>query len=271
MEGALYLVTVKKDTHILLLEKIYGSRISQSNALRSAQDIIEREIGSLQLKQLETTRGNGGYLSVSIVGADSQGTKNYLKWKFGAVINFDELEVGSIRRGHLVSPERVGFGIFIDIGVLNPKKDALLPLYTLRKQLVNRKTFSLKQIVQNYGFLENFPVDVDIVAIDRDKETITVALTKSTLERFEIWRKDRLERVICCGASRREIRRALSNAGAMDDIRMIERLGLMEHAIVCLFGINASLLIRRVGPYLPAVSMSVFRPQKIRKMVSSRS
>ena len=153
------MVTVKNGIQILLLEKIYGSRISQSNALRSARDIIEREIGSLQLKQLETTRGNEGYLSVSIAGADSQGAKNYLKWKFGSVINFDELEVGIIRRGHLVSPGRVGFGIFIDIGVLNPKKDALLPLYTLRRQLVNGKTFSLKQIVQNYGFLENFPIE----------------------------------------------------------------------------------------------------------------
>ena len=101
------MVVVKKEDQLLLLEKIYGSKTSQSNALRSARYIIDREIGSLRLKRLDVSRGNASYLCVSMQGADFQGAKNYLKWKFGAVIDSNELTVGDIRRGHLVSPGTV--------------------------------------------------------------------------------------------------------------------------------------------------------------------
>ncbi|MFQ6124304.1 MAG: DUF2110 family protein [Candidatus Heimdallarchaeota archaeon] len=253
------------------MEKIYGNKISQLNALRSARDILQHEVGSLRLKRVETSIGMDGYLAVSIFGDDFHGAKNYLKWKFGSVINFNELKIGDVRRGHLVSPGNVGFGVFVDIGVFNPKKDALLPLYTLREQLVNEKTFSLPRIVRIYGFLENFPVNVVVISTDKDKGTIEVKLAKSSLELFEKWRHDRLERLICYGASRQEIRRALVKAGALRDIYRIERLGLMEHAIACIFGINAKLLLQRIGPYLPAVSMSVFNTSAIRKIFSTSS
>lgn len=269
--GVPYLVTVKNGSYVLLLEKIYGNKISQLNALRSAKDILQREVGSLRLKRVETSIGMDGYLCVSIFGDDFHGAKNYLKWKFGSVINFNELDVGDVRRGHLVSPGNVGFGIFIDIGVINPRKDALLPLYTLREQLVNGKTLSLPQIVRIYGFLENFPVNVVVNSTDKDKGTIEVKLAKSSLELFEKWRHDRLERVICYGASRHEVRRAIVNAGALKDIYRIERLGIMEHAIACIFGINAKLLLQRIGPFLPAVSMSVFHTPAIRRIFSTSS
>jgi len=265
------LVAEKNGLHILLLEKIYGSKTSQFYALRSARDILKREVGSLRLSRLEATIGTAGYLCVSVCGVDFQGAKNYLKWKFGSVINFDELDVGDVRRGRFVSPGSVGFGLFLDIGVFKPRKDALLPLYTMRAQLVKGKALSLAQIVRLYGILENFPVDVRVTAIDRDQGTINVELANSSLELFDLWRRDRLERVICCGAARREIRRVLAKAGAMRDIRRIERLGLMEHAVACLFGISAPLLIRRIGPFLSAVSLSVFHTAKIRKIFASSS
>ena len=262
---------MKNGTHVLLLEKFYGSKTSQLNALRSAQDILQREVGSLRLNRLEANIGMDGFLCVSMRGDDFQGARNYLKWKFGSVINFDELDVGDVRRGHLISPGNVGFGVFIDIGVINPRKDALLPLYTLREQLVRSKAFSLSKIVRIYGFLENFPVNVVINVIDKGKGAIEVKFANSSLKLFESWCHDRLERVICCGASRREVKRALVKAGALNDIYRIERLGLMEHAVACIYGINASLLLQRIGPFLPAVSMSVFHTPVIRRILQTLS
>ncbi len=265
--GILFLVIKENNMHLLLLEKIYGSKSAQITALRSAQDILKREVGSLRLNRLEPSIGNAGYLQVSMDGVDYEGAKQYLKWKYGTTINFNELVVGDKRRGHLVSPNKVGFGNFVDIGIVNPRKEALLPLYRLRDQLPNGKALSMSQIIRIYGFVENFPVDTIVTSIDQDKGTINIELAKTSLELFNQWYFDRLERIICCGTSRREIKRALIKAGAGEDFKKIERLGLMENAIACLYGINASHLIQRIGPYLPAVSLSVFHTPKIRQLI----
>ena len=80
------------------------------------------------------TRNN--HILLKIDGNDEEFTGNAIAKEYGTVPNFDDLETGSIYSAQLVDVGKVGYGLYANIGVNQPKiVDTLLPLHRLRTQL----------------------------------------------------------------------------------------------------------------------------------------
>ncbi|GAH92103.1 unnamed protein product, partial [marine sediment metagenome] len=45
--------------------------------------------------------------------------------KVGAIVEFNEVEINQTYKGVLLDVGKVGFGIFVDCAILNPKTDVL--------------------------------------------------------------------------------------------------------------------------------------------------
>src|SRR6056297_1052169 len=95
---------------------------------------------------------------------------NILKEITGMVRDAKEIRKGDVMYGLLKNVGKFGFGLFVDVGIKNPEKDVLLPLHYLRDILVDGEKMSLTDIVELYGFMNHFPVEIKIVDIEKDKK-----------------------------------------------------------------------------------------------------
>jgi hypothetical protein len=155
-------------------------------------------------------------------------------------------------RGFLRSVSSVGFGIFVDIGFINPRKDVLIPLHTLRKQLVNNSILSLHDITTLYGFLDYLPVEIQLTSLMKDiKNAIKVEGEFSTpfLQQIKTWVNDQHEIIFSTGVPRQLVKKTIAKRGHTIDILSISRLGPLETAIICKSGTTGPGIISRIGPY----------------------
>ncbi len=253
-------------TEVILLEKIYGPFRDQ--AIQSLKHIIKRKIGSLDARIVDVSIADNkrNYVKVVIEGEDAEVAANYLRMEYQSIKSFDEISEGDVLRGRIIDSEEFGYGIYVDIGVVKPvPKDALLPLYKLRKQLVASAKVPLRQISQKFALIDNLPVEIKIVDINNVNMEIEAEISENQLKTIKRWVRSGLERVIVCGAPRQTVRKAIIRTGHLRDIIRIERLGLLEHAIVCKRGTTAPGIIAEIGNELPGVVLKAFRPIEIKE------
>jgi len=74
------------------------------------------------------------------------------------------------------------------------------------------------------------PVEIEVFEANRK---VKARFTKKQLDLWWGWKKAATDRVTVNGATRSEIKSAIKKTGHGRDIYEIERLGLLEHAIVC--------------------------------------
>ncbi len=252
---------------ITLLEKVYGTDHSQG--IKAAYTLLRSEVSGLNVKVKDVSLDNSGRLVVVLEGEDKEAAKNFLAEKHGCIRGFNELEEGKTYRGRVVSPLSYGYGFYVDVGVVYPKpKDALVPLYKLRKQLVNERRIPLRTIVNSYCFIDNLPLKVRVVKVETGLGKIEAELSGEELARLNEWVKSRLDHVVVCGATRQEVRRAIIQSGHLRDIVSLERLGLMEHAIICKYGTDAPGIIAEIGEQLKNATLKAFIPKKVRDLLS---
>ncbi|MGQ4833299.1 MAG: DUF2110 family protein [Candidatus Asgardarchaeia archaeon] len=210
------------------------------------------------------------FINLTIHGSDCEVAKNYLEQIFGKPLSKNDLKKSMTLKSYLQNPEKVGYGIYVDIGLLSPKKDALLPLYELREKLVSGSKLSLRKITFIYGLVENFPFYVTLSSVSTDLNgvlKIYATIAEKQLLQIKTWISDGYERVIVTGALRQEIRKAILKTGHLRDIISIDRLGLLEHVVVCKKGTNAAGLISEIGPILKFAKLGAFVPKNIRKYI----
>jgi len=249
---------------VILLEKAYGP--NKDAAIKAFKHIISRLLKDLNVKIVKLERAEKNWIKVILNGEDAEAAKNYLAKEFYTTTLINQLKKGDIIKGKLVDVEEYGYGVYVDIGILDPRpKDALIPLYVLRKQLAKGYIVSTRQIVKKYAFMNNLPMEVKIRDVDERFETIEAELSKNQVKKYEEWIKHGLDRIFVCGATRQMIRKAIIRSGHLRDILSIERLGLLEHAIVCKPSTTAQGLIAEIGKYLPKIPMKAFKAKEIKK------
>ncbi|MEM1659307.1 MAG: DUF2110 family protein [Candidatus Jordarchaeales archaeon] len=253
---------------ITLLERVYGADVE--DGLKSARMLLKKDFSELNVAIKEISLDDKGRLVVTLEGEDEEAAKNFLAQRYGCTRSLSELKEGGVYRGHVVNPLYYGYGFYVDIGVVHPApKDALVPLYKLRKQLVGDRKVPLRMIARAFCFVENLPVEVKVVKVDPARNKIEAELSEKEIERLNEWVKSKFDRVVVCGATRQQVRRAIIKSGHLRDIVAIERLGLMEHAIVCKYGTDAPGIIAEVGDYLRNATLRAFIPEEVRKIISS--
>jgi hypothetical protein len=249
---------------ITLAKKIYTNK---KNAFWRIKEFITREFEGLDVTISSLTFTEEGYISLILEGEDEEIAYNFLVKVYGKVENLDKLQSGDIVKGYIVSSGEVGFGLFVDIGVKEPYKvDALVPLFALRNQLMDGNKVSVRKIIQGYGLVDNFPIEICIEEVSIGLKKIEAKLAEEQVTLFNRWKTESLDRLIVLGAFEEEIERALRESNHRTDIINIEQLGLTEYALTCKFNTNAKGLIPAIGRRLPKAKLEIFSPRRIREL-----
>jgi len=199
------------------------------------------------------------WLEVRARGDDAETFLNLLKEKFGeAPVLHSKVERWDVRRGFITGSGRVGFGVYVDIGILEPtRKDALYPLHRMRAQLSDGALKSSREILQENGLLDYFPVDVIVTQLQG--ENVTVELADKSRDLFIWWRKLLFDRVIAAGIDRDYAEKTVKSANLGLDVIKIETLSLLVQCLVCKFDTDAPGVIAKIGNRLRGVELTSFR------------
>ena len=182
--------------------------------------------------QIKKVRQFDDRVEILISGPEEVFLLNLFKKEVGAIVEFDEVEINQTYKGVLLDVGKVGFGIFVDCAILNPKTDVLLNLHALRKQLCKGRDVSLTEIIKTYDFIDHFPV----------------------------------EGVFVSGETKGQFKKALIRTGHYRDIALIERFGFLENIVILRQDTNAPGIIADIGKYLKNCKLSAIRPERIRKL-----
>ncbi len=183
------------------------------------------------------------WLQVRVRGDDADAFLNLLVQKHGeAPVHHSKVERWDVLRGFITGSGRVGFGVYIDVGVLEPvKKDALYPLHRMRAQLADGVGKSSREILYENSLADYFPVDAIVTELDGDKITVELA--------------DR----ITVGVERDYAEKIVKTANLGLDVIKIETLSLLVQCLVCKFDTDAPGVIAKIGNRLRGVGLTAFR------------
>ncbi len=221
------------------------------------QRILGNEAKGLNVKWGFSTRRN--WLQIQAKGEDAEAFLNLYREKFGeAPVQHSRLEKWDVLKGFVTGAGRVGFGVYVDLGILEPSpKDSLYPLHRMRAQLADGQTRSCRDILEENSIVDSFPVRVVVTGIEGEK--ITVELADDTRELFLSWRKFPFDRVIAIGASRDAVDDAIRSVNLQYDVVRVESLALFVHSLLCKIGTEAPGVIAKVGGLLKGVGLSAYR------------
>jgi len=199
------------------------------------------------------------WLQVRARGEDAETFLNLLREKFGeAPVLRSKVERWDVRKGFITGSGRVGFGVYIDIGILEPaRKDALYPLHRMRAQLSDGASKSSREILAENGLADYFPVDV--IVTELQGENVTVELADRTRDQLIWWRKLLFDRVIAAGIDRDYAEKTVHSANLGLDVIKIETLSLLVQCLVCKFDTDAPGVIAKIGNRLKGVELTSFR------------
>jgi hypothetical protein len=199
------------------------------------------------------------WLKVRARGEDAETFLNLLTEKFGrAPVLRSKVERWDILKGFITGSGRVGFGVYVDIGILEPtRKDALYPLHRMRAQLSDGASKSSREILQEQGLADYFPVNV--IVTELQGENVTVELADSTRDQLLEWNRLLFDRVIAAGIGRDYAEKVVQSANLGLDVIRIETLSLLVQCLICKLDTDAPGVIAKVGSRLRGVGLTAFR------------
>ena len=223
-------------------------------------------INELDLTSVVLDVDKRDHFFVSVEGTDSEFVLNLLSQEYGKSPSPHEILPEKIYSGHLVDVGKVGYGIYVDLGLSELMMDALIPLHRLREQL-NMENTPLRRLTKSLVFVDNLPVDIVVTKVDLENERVEAEFAPAFLDRFSNWLNDDHERLLVFGANLEMIEGTLQKTGHADDVYQIEKLGYFEFALQCKRTTRASGILAAIGPRLRGVPMHVFIPNEIRTAI----
>ena len=256
--------------NIVLYDKIYNiskDKRKEDVFLRYFKYLNERVKGfpdtTFKIKKL---REFDGRFEVSINGPEEVFMYNILKKEVGSITEFKDINEGAIYKGTMADVGKVGFGLFVDCAIMNPKVDVLINLHTLRDQLCNGRKKSVKQIIEAYDFIDHFPVHVKILKIDKENSKLQGELAPISLSLFKKILDENLEAVLLSGETKGQFKKAYTKKGHFRDIITVKRFGFLENMILLKEDSNAPGIISHIGPLLKNCKFSALIPKRMRKL-----
>jgi len=116
-------------------------------------------ISELDLTAVVLDANKQDHVFLSVDGPDSEFVINLLASEYGEVPKSHEVLPENVYHGQMTDVGKVGYGIYVDVGLSESKIDALLPLHRLREQLGMEKT-PLRKMARSFVFVDYLPVDI---------------------------------------------------------------------------------------------------------------
>jgi hypothetical protein len=194
---------------------------------RSFEAILHNDLSGLRVAHsLHVTK----WISVTVSGPDEELAADLLTKKYG--------KLHDVQRGDVVLAWLAAVndeGVTLDVGC----KLVLVPHSRLKP--LGRGT--APQVASRFGLIKCLPLEVILV------EANEAEFTKNQIDTLWRWKKG-TDRINVNNATRAQIHSALKRTGHGRDVYAIERLGVLEHSIVCKQGTDAPGIIPRIGPFL---------------------
>ncbi len=245
--------------HVTILEKLYRDGGAEESLLTQVRQLLS----DLEVKIEEVKKNFRSWATLKLRGPDAEEAAERLIEEFDTVRSLFDLVPGDVIYGKIIDLYKVGYGVYVDIGVVGPKVvDALIPLYRLREQLLDGEKASVRDIGRSFGFVENLPLEVEIVEVDEEKGEIEAKLTDEQVEYLLEMAADPYDRMIVSGITRKRLQRALNKAGFGRRVIRIERWGLLENEVVLDEDTDAPGVLHRVGPYLGGTEIELVYDDK---------
>ena len=256
---------------LVLFDKIYNIDLQQRK--ESIYSRYIRYLNEFTKGFLKTTikinklRNFDHRFEISVEGPEELFIFNILKKEIGTIIEFRDVEINKVYKGTMVEVGKVGFGIFVDCAILNPKIDVLVNLHTLRNQLCNGKERSLREIIDAYDFIDHFPIYIKITYIDKDNNKLQGELASETLSLFKKVLDENIEGLFLSGETKGQFKKALIKRGHLRDIISVIRYGFLENIVLLKQGSNAAGIIAHIGNQFKNCKFSALRPKRIKKLL----
>jgi len=205
-----------------------------------------------------------GWIRIDVEGEDETVAINQMERIYGIVpSSLNALRLPCIVSGYVVDSGKVGYGIYVDIGLQEPVPvDVLVSLHKLRAQLADGEKASLRRIVETYCLANDLPISLRLLKVDSKATKVEAEFSDTQINVFGGWAKDGLDRILALGVPRRDAEEVVSKTGLRRDLAGIESLGSFEQCFVCKLGTQAPGIIGRLGRGLPAVPLYIVRPNE---------
>jgi len=246
---------------VTLLEKVYGSFSADA-----FEPFFSSLCEGLRVKLRVVGVTDRGWIQVEVSGEDETVVLNYLGREVGlAPASVEGLKRFSIVRGSVISGGESEGQLRVDVGVFSPKVcDAVVPLESLRAQLVDGRELSLQEISELFCLCDNLPLEVKVVgSVRSNEECVEAELSVGQLSQVRRWIRSGLDRLVVLGAPFGDVKRAVYASKHGRDVVRVESLGLLEHAVVCKLGTYAVGLVPRFGRFLSDAVLAPFCPSRI--------
>ncbi|TMI08489.1 DUF2110 family protein [Candidatus Bathyarchaeota archaeon] len=210
--------------------------------------------------EMESDFGQQGqWLQVRARGEDADAFLNLLKQEYGeASVSRSSLEKWNIVRGFVAGAGRIGYGVYVDIGIQEPRpKDALYPLHRMRAQLADGEPKSAREILDANALVDFVPLRM--IVTELEGENISVELDDVARDNLVSWRKYPFDRVIVVGADKAFVENAVRASGLQGDVVKVESLSLFVQSVLCKIGTEAPGVIAKIGNRLRGVGLKSYR------------
>jgi len=168
------------------------------------------------------------------------------------------VERWNVLKGFVTGSGRVGFGVYVDLGVTEPvRKDALYPLHRMRAQLADGAAKPCREVLDENALVDYFPLLVVMTEIDGEK--LTVELADRTRDLLLSWKRLPFDRVLAVGAGRQQVENAVKSAGLQYDVIKVESLSLFVQCLICKIGTDAPGIISKIGGRLRGAGLASYR------------
>ena len=210
--------------------------------------------------EMESDFGQQGqWLQVRARGEDADAFLNLLKHDHGeASVSRANLEKWDVVRGFIAGAGRIGYGVYIDIGIQDPRpKDALYPLHRMRAQLADGEPKSAREILDANALVDCVPLKM--IVTELEGENISVELDDQARDNLVSWRRYPFDRVIVVGADKAFVEKAVMASGLQSDVVKVESLSLFVQSVLCKIGTEAPGVIAKIGSRLRGVGLKSYR------------
>ena len=232
-----------------------------TQALRQGSQFIAKFLaGKANGLQMESDFSlQGQWLQVRARGEDAEPFLNLLKQNYGeAPVSRSSLEKWDAVRGFIAGAGRIGYGVYVDIGVQDPRpKDALYPLHRMRAQLADGEPRSAREILDTNALVDFVPLKM--IVTELEGENISVEIDDGARDSLVSWRKYPFDRVIVVGADRSFVENAVRASGLEGDVVEVESLSLFVQSVLCKIGTEAPGVIAKIGNRLRGVALKSYR------------
>ncbi|MHA1203601.1 MAG: DUF2110 family protein [Candidatus Heimdallarchaeaceae archaeon] len=254
---------------IRTLIKLYN--VPGENLKKSIEFILKNEFRELDIQIRKIVFSTENLAEIHIDGEDEEIVANFIRNQYGAEYNISEIIENKSYFGRIRKTDSVNFGLFVDIGAYMGEKkiDALYPLYEVRKQLVENRKIPLKKIIHSFGFIENLPLMFEVTEKQVIGRKLRVKLTKESLEWLLKPFEEENEALIITGATTKMIKDSLKKTNHSQDIEVIERIGFLEHRLICKKNTRAEGIIPEIGYLLKEAKIAVQSPKRLKQLLST--